>query len=289
MLFTVPERIRTTTRGLAAAWALSTGLLMLMPTPVSAASTLDNPTVTPGSGNTDTNFVITVDYASSGVPSLPAETVRVTITGPSTVSLLMGLTSGVETDGTWSVTTQLPAGSWSTAFEATNGVPGQEPQPITGPNIEVTPLPTPVPTPGPPTPSPTQVPPTPVATPTPNPTPLPPGVTPAPTPRPTPLPPGVTPAPTPAAPGATATPSRGGELPSSGGASATPGATGAAGSASPPTSPGSSPSGPVASAVEGTGGTRGGIGRLGWIMIGGATSATGALVLARQWVARRRT
>jgi hypothetical protein len=45
----------------------------------------------------------------------------------------------------------------------------------------------------------------------------------------------------------------------------------------------------MASAVEGTGGTQGGLGRLGWIMIGGVTSATGAVVLARQWAARRRT
>jgi hypothetical protein len=45
----------------------------------------------------------------------------------------------------------------------------------------------------------------------------------------------------------------------------------------------------MASAVEGTGGTQGGLGRLGWIMIGGATSATGAVVLVRQWAARRRT
>jgi len=287
MLFTVPERIRITVKGLAAACAASVGLVMLMPMPVLAASTLDNPGVSPGSGTTDTNFVVTVDYASAA-PSLPADTVRVTMTGPSTVSLLMGLTSGTETDGTWSVITQLPAGSWTTAFEATNGVPGQEPEPKGGPNIEVTGLPTPIPTPGPPTPSPTEVPPTPVATPSPTPTPLPPGVTPAPTPRPTPLPPGVTPAPTPAAPGTTATPSSGGVLPSSGGPSSTPGPTDADGSGTPASSSGPSSEGPMASAVEGIGGAQGGIGRLGWIMIGGATSATGALVLARQWAARRR-
>jgi hypothetical protein len=34
-------------------------------------------------------------------------------------------------------------------------------------------------------------------------------------------------------------------------------------------------------------GTGGGIGRLGWIMLGGMTSAAGAFVLVRQWRARR--
>jgi len=280
MLFTVPERIRTTTRGLAAACALSFTIIALGAEPVHALNSLSNGDVSPLSGTTETLFEFSVDYTSN--PEVVPNAVWAEVAGQ-TVPLEGPVDSP---NGTYVGSATLPAGTWSVTFRAV--AQGNSPT-HAGPNIEVTPLPTPIPTPGPPTPSPTQVPPTPVATPTPDPTPLPPGVTPAPTPRPTPLPPGVTPAPTPAAPGATATPSRGGELPSSGGASSTPGPTGAAGSASPPAASGSSSSGPVASAVEGTGGAQGGIGRLGWIMIGGATSATGALVLARQWAARRRT
>jgi hypothetical protein len=280
MLFTVPERIRTTTRGLAAACALSIATVALGAAPARALNSLSNGDVSPPDGTTETLFEFSVDYASN--PEVVPNAVWADVAGQT-----VPMTGPVDSpNGTYVGTATLPAGTWDVTFRAV--AQGNSPT-HAGPTIEVTPPPTPIPTPGPPTPSPTDVPPTPVATPSPTPTPLPPGVTPAPTPRPTPLPPGVTPAPTPAAPGATATPSRGGELPSSGGPSSTPGPTDAAGTPSPHASSGRSSAGPIASAVEGMGGTQGGLGRLGWIMIGGATSATGAVVLVRQWAARRRT
>jgi hypothetical protein len=287
----VPIRIRTLARGVAAVAAagmLATALLVLpaSPPPVRAAEQLLNGTVAPSSGTTATTFVFSVDYVSD--PDEPALSVSVDIVGMPGPPLAMTLVSGTESDGTWQRSATISAGTWDTVFAA--NLQGPTRPTLDGPTVVVTVPPTPVPTPRP-TPRPTPVPtaaPTATPRPAPAPTPLPPGVTPPPAPRPTPLPPGVTPAP--------ATPGAESEDPAGSGADA----SGAPGSMEPGEWPDSSASAAStgASAMPDASGSPqpddgasnangGGVGRLGWIVLGGMTSAAGALVLVRQWRARR--
>lgn len=269
---------------------LATAMIVLSrPMPVARAATqLLNATVSPASGTTATTFVISVDYVSEP-EARPAGSVTVEIVGLGGAPLPMALVSGgTDTNGTWRTSTMLPAGSWDLIFEA--NPQGQDPPPLAGPTVIVTAAPTP--TPGP-TPPPTPVPtPAPTATPRPTPTstPLPPGVTPRPTPRPTPLPPGVTPAPaTPTAEPAEPGPSvaAGSDPPGSGEPSGRPAQSAPAASAGASLVPAGSGSPQPEDADDESNGSAGGVGRLGWIVVGGMTSAAGAFVLVRQWRARR--
>ena len=287
----VPVRIRPVTRGVAAVAAagmLATALLVLpgFPPLVRAAEQLLNGSVSPAAGTTATTFVFSVDYLSD--PDEPAVSVSVDIVGMPGPPLPMTLVSGTQSDGTWRTSTMIPAGTWDTIFAANPQGPTRPT--LDGPTVVVTVAPTPVPTPRP-TPPPTPVPtaaPTATPRPTPAPTPLPPGVTPRPTPRPTPLPPGVTPAPaTPGAESGDPTPTRAAAsgAPGSGEPSERPDSSASA--ASTGASPVPDGSGSPQTDDDASDGNGGGVGRLGWIVLGGMTSAAGAFVLLRQWRARR--
>ena len=280
----VPERIRPAAAAMASACVLAliaTLVPMLPPTAVTAANNLHDGTVSPGSGTTSTTFLFSVVHSSAPQENTPES---VTL-GVADLSLPMLLVSGDDpkTGLTYQTSTELPAGTWTATFTAV--VPGGNPAPyelaqriiVTAP----TPPPTPSPTPPPPPP------PTPSATsrPTPIPTPLPPGVTPRPTPLPTPLPPGVTPGP--ATPSPSPTRARSDAPAASGSPDSSPPASPEAETEDPSLDASSSP---TASAREAElSGSRGGIGRLGWVVLGGMTSVAGAFVLVRQWLARRRS
>jgi hypothetical protein len=281
----VPVRIRPAIPATATAAVLaliSVVVPILPPTSVSATGTLANESVSPGSGTTSMTFVFSVEYASS--PDHEPTDIWVDVGG--TVIPLQFSGVGTPEDGTYQESSQLPPGTHTVTFHATG--PGQDPALDAG-TVTVTagptPPPTPVPTPGP-TPPPTPVP-TAHPQPTPTATPLPPGVTPRPTPRPTPLPPGVTP--NPATPTPEGSPDETDpESPAASGPSAS-----ADGSARPSDavssgSPAAATGSPAASADPNQAGQSGGMGRLGWIVLGGMTSVAGAFVLGRQWWIKRR-
>lgn len=290
----LPRRAdRTRLQLLVAATVLVGPLLLVGASPARAATSLQNPTVSPAEqGTTADTFVITVGYISEPEGHAAVDVV-VEVVGLGGGPFPMSRVSGSTTNGTWQATTMLPAGSWQLIFRATSSPLSQSPPALNGPVVEVqpsvTPPPTPSPSPGGGTPVPTSTPtPSPTASPSPSgstpatsaPTPLPPGVTPRPTPRPAASPtPGV---PAPPSAGATATAAASDRPTSSESPSAgtQPPAT-ARGSAAPEGSPAPSPE---ASGDESTGG---GWGRTGWIVLGGMTSVAGAAVLGRQWLSRR--
>lgn len=280
----VPERIRPVIVAplVAAVLTLIATLVPIVPPAVvMATGSLANGSVSPGSGNTNTTFVFSVEYSSS--PNHEPDEIWVDVGGTLVPLVFSGV--GTPEDGTYQASSQLPPGTHPVTFQATG--PGQDPTLDAG-TVSVmagpTPPPTPVPTPGP-TPPPTPVPTAPPPTPTP--TPLPPGVTPRPTPRPTPLPPGVTPPPATPTPEASpdesdrASPSASGPSAS---AAASPRGSDRLSSGSPVPASGS----PAASAEPDDAGRSGGMGRLGWIVLGGMTSVAGAFVLGRQWWIKRR-
>ena len=276
----VPERIRPVIGApvVAAVLTLIATLVPIVPpTVVMATGSLANGSVSPGSGTTSTTFVFSVEYSSS--PNHEPDEIWVDVGGTLVPLVFSGV--GTPEDGTYQASSQLPPGTHPVTFQATG--PGQDPTLDAG-TVSVmagpTPPPTPVPTPGP-TPPPTAPPPTPT------PTPLSPGVTPRPTPRPTPLPPGVTPAPATPTPEASpddsdrASPSASGPSAST---AASPRGSDRPSSGSPVPASGS----PAASAEPDDAGRSGGMGRLGWIVLGGMTSVAGAFVLGRQWWIKRR-
>lgn len=146
---------------------------------------LRQPAVNPTSGTTATVFAFTVRYTSTA--NDPALSVTASIPG---LTIPMAMTSGTPTDGIWSASATLPAGSWTVTYAA-NAQLLNDPTRTVGP-IQVAPAPTPTASP------------TPVATPTPVPTapPTPPPVVPTPPPPP-PLPAPVIPAPVAPTPPAT--------------------------------------------------------------------------------------
>ncbi len=133
---------------------------------------LANPRVSPGSGSTSTVFTFAVDYASE--KGFAATSVVALVAWRSVV---LGLTSGTSTGGTYAGTSTLPAGTWSVTFEA-RATQGPSPS-VAGPTVAVT-APTPVAPPPPPPPA--VLPPTPAPPATPGP--QAPDTTPAPVPQP---------------------------------------------------------------------------------------------------------
>ena len=272
------------TRPRIAGFLLIAALVLLPSMPVAAASALENPSASPPSGTTETIFVFLVDYVTDS--TWGANSVSVEIVGLGGSALPMSLVAGSAVDGTWqSNETMLPEGSWETVIRAANeGPPPQQPAEIAGPTVVVNAPPTPTPTPGQPTPAPTSQP---TAAPSASASASPPSTAAA-TPVPTPLPPGATPTPTPVAtPDSTPGASPGGTA----SASAVPGGSPSdrpSGSErpSPATSEDAEAPPPTAAPDEGTSGGSG-WGRAGWVVLGGATSAAGAVVLARQWHVRR--
>jgi hypothetical protein len=276
----VPERIRR------AAAALSAASFMILvvsfaPAGTVAAGDLTNGAVTPSQGTTATAFVFSVDYSTSN----DAADIWVEV-GSVRIDLVHVSGSGTFPNGTYRQSATVGAGTHSVTFVADINGPTDETLPA--PDLVVTtaptPPPTPVPTPGP-TPPPTPVPTAPP--PTAAPTPLPPGVTPRPTPRPTPLPPGVTPNPATATPQASPA-ETGGESPASSGPSASTDASAQSSESPSGASPSEATGSPRASAEPDDAGESAGMGRLGWIVLGGMTSVAGAFVLGRQWWIKRR-
>lgn len=240
---------------------------------------LSDPSVSPGTGTTQTSFTLSVHYTSSA--GQVANRVFAVSSGWS-IDLELASGGGTTTDGTWVGVRTLPAGTWPVEFRAESQ--GRPPVPVAGPTVTVLspPTPTPVVTPSAsPSASPTAVPtlpPTPVPTATPAGTPSPPA-TPAPTPRRT-----ASPRPT------SAVSSSGVPVESASAVTATP-----AGSAT----EGQSSAGPTASAVESVGtespsstaspgpgdeAVPAGSLRGPLLVIGGGLTATGALVLGAQYV-----
>jgi hypothetical protein len=78
-----------------------------------APNELRSPAVTPAAGTTATLFGLSVGYRSSA--GNPASAVTATVAG---TTFSLSLTSGTATDGTWSGSTALPAGSWMVTFHA---------------------------------------------------------------------------------------------------------------------------------------------------------------------------
>ena len=261
---------------------IATLVPVLPPTVVRAANNLHDGAVSPGSGTTTTTFVFSVIHSSAPQEHTP-ESVTLSVANLSLPMLLVG--GEPKTGLRYQTSTELPAGTWTATFTA--AVPdGGDPAPETlAQPIVVSPAPTPQPTPGP---TPPQTPsPTPSATtrPTPIPTPLPPGVTPRPPPQPTPRPPGVTPGPATPSPSPTLAPSAAPAASDSPGSS--PPASSNAESEEPSIGASSSPA--ASAGEEDLTGSRGGIGRWGWVVLGGMTSVAGASVLVRQWLVRRRS
>ena len=279
----VPERIRPAAAAMASACLLAllaTFVPMLPPTAVRAANNLHDGTVSPGSGTTATTFVFSVVHSSAPQENTP-ESVTLSVANLSLPMLLVG--GEPKTGLTYQTSTELPAGAWTATFTAEVPEGGNPEAETLAAPIVVTAAPTPQPTASPPppqTPSPT---PRATARPTPIPTPLPPGVTPRSTPRPTPLQPGVVPGPASASPAPTTRAPSGApaaSLDSSPSASPSP-ETGE------PSIDASSSLSPSAE-VDDLSGSGGGVGRLGWVVLGGMTSVAGAFVLVRQWLVRRR-
>lgn len=146
--------------------------MALAPASVSAAgrNQLLSPAASPAAGTTTTTFTLSVTYR--GDERFEARSVTVAVAAR---ALGMRLVAGTPAEGTWSVRTTLPAGTWATTFSA-EVTRGNAPS-IAGPTVKVAPPPAPA------TPRPT---PLPTAAPTPRPaaaTPVP-AATAAPTPRP---------------------------------------------------------------------------------------------------------
>lgn len=267
-----------------AAGVAAVGLAVLAGSPVAGATLLQNASATPATGTTDTTFVLSVDYVSEP-EARPADAVTVEIVGLGGQPLPMSLVAGDETNGTWETSTMLPAGTWDLIFRA--DASGSDPDPAVGLVVTVidAATPTPSPSPGQATPAPTLTPsPVPTATATPSPP-----ASAAPTAVPTPLPPGVTPTPTPIPSPQPASPLASGTASSSaspsGEATARP-----SGTTDPSSTAGAATGSPAPSPTLEDGGDGGsGWGRAGWIVLGGMTSAAGAIVLARQLLASRGT
>ena len=92
--------------------------LVMAPSSMSAAapSALRNASVSPGSGDTATVFVLEVRYRAPA--SDPAAAVTASVAG---ITIPLTLISGSATDGTWQASSLLPAGTWSVTFQAVNG------------------------------------------------------------------------------------------------------------------------------------------------------------------------
>jgi uncharacterized membrane protein YgcG len=197
------QRIATLGASLTVALALAAGAFVTAVPVVVAAScsgashqtTLSSGRATPGSGSPSTIFTFSVRYTDTA--GCKPSSVVLVIPGLSTRTMS---TSGTQFQSgvVYTVSLQLPAGTWTYSFRAVSGTGGGQRTvnltSVTPASIAVV-APTPKPTPTPaPTPKPTPVPtPKPTPAPTPRPTPRP---TPAPTPRPTPKPtPGATPKP----------------------------------------------------------------------------------------------
>lgn len=100
------------------------------PSPASAAgqNSLTDASASPGSGTTLTPFTFTVRYTGG----FPAVSVRLDVAG---ITVPMLLREGTLTDGTWTATTVLPAGTWPTAFIAV-ATQGKDPS-TAGPTVSV--------------------------------------------------------------------------------------------------------------------------------------------------------
>ncbi|MDQ2673199.1 MAG: hypothetical protein M3Y40_00915, partial [Chloroflexota bacterium] len=115
--------------------------LLWAPSLASAAgNSLVSPSVSPASGTITTVFTLHVTYDGR----FPASTVSVSVAG---LALPMARVSGTASEGTWSVSTLLPAGTWTPTFTS-SALQGNAASAV-GPAISVVgPLadPTPVPT-----------------------------------------------------------------------------------------------------------------------------------------------
>jgi hypothetical protein len=103
-----------------------------------APNELRSPVVTPAAGTTATLFALSVGYRSSA--GNPASAVTATVAG---MTISLSLTSGTATDGTWTGSTTLPAGSWMVTFHA-SVAKGRQPSISSGPltvDLLVTPSP----------------------------------------------------------------------------------------------------------------------------------------------------
>jgi hypothetical protein len=114
--------------------------LLWAPSLASAAgNSLVSPSVSPSSGTITTVFTVRVDYDGK----FPASTVSVSV---GALELPMARVGGTATEGTWSVRTLLPAGTWTPAFSSTSQRGNAAV--IAGPSVTVTGAvaPTPAPT-----------------------------------------------------------------------------------------------------------------------------------------------
>lgn len=94
-----------------------------------AGNDLSNPSVSPTSGTVTTVFTLRVRYDGK----IPASTVSVAVAG---LSLPMARISGSLAEGTWAVSTLLPAGTWTPTFSSSAGRGNTGT--VTGPVISVT-------------------------------------------------------------------------------------------------------------------------------------------------------
>ena len=120
---------------------------------------LVNPRVSPGAGSTTTAFTFAVDYVSNRDHG--ATNVMALVAGQSVV---LGLTSGTPTGGSYTGVSTLSAGTWAVTFEA-QATQGPSPS-LAGPTVSVT-APVPTAPPPPPPPEPVPAPAAPAATPVP--------------------------------------------------------------------------------------------------------------------------
>ena len=239
--------------------------LMLSPALAAAAepNQLGSGSVSPGSGTTQTTFLLSVSYSSER--DFSATSVVALVAGR---SIQLRLVSGSASAGTYQGSASLPAGRWPVTFEAqaTQGPTASAAGPTVVVNAPPTPQPVPVVTPAPP----------PLA-------PAPPGPAAPPPPAPPPQ------APQPTAP----IPSEMDRSPASSPTPATSARPDPGGDASePPMSAGSSPGGPAHSAIPGVAGglsapgTSGETGSpLTWLIIIGSGAAAALLLLV--WWRRR--
>lgn len=132
------------------------GLLVLAATlaaaPIAAAAPpnrLQAPSASPTSGTTATDFTFSVRYRSGD--GSPASSVTAAVAG---LTLYLTLASGTATDGVYTGSSTLPAGTWMVTFEAITPS-GDNPTATAGPvQVTVPPTPAPVPTAPPPPPPP---------------------------------------------------------------------------------------------------------------------------------------
>jgi hypothetical protein len=248
--------------------------------PVRAVSnSLTDGLVTPRTGTTQTVFAFSVRYASGSRDS-PALSVQAEVAG---LIVDLALVEGIATAGRWTgISGPLPAGNWPVTFRAVADGPGGNPI-LMIPSIVVT-GPTPAPTP--------------MSRASPSPAPTPPD-----TPAPTAPPPGVAPRPasasvaptTPAAPGASVAPRStvGGSAAGSPDLSGTggPSETTASNDAAPRETGAVAAGGPLAGepgdVVPDPAPSRFVWGQSAWLVLGGALTTTGLVVLGAQWFGRR--